>query len=658
MQLTQNSEYLKQDKIVSLKISATADSTFRSPPTRVVLVVDISGSMQSQVVSKSQDGDVETGGFNQLDLVKHASYTILENLRDIDSMAVVAFTTNARTIVPMTLTTDLAKVQIKSQISVLQPESSTNLWDGLFQGMELLRTNPSVDGLTNDSIFLLTDGMPNVHPPRGYMPTLKSYLDEHPLAFTVNTFGFGYSLDSSLLNDIAVKCNGHYGFIPDGNFVGTVFVNSMANLLTVSGRNLTLGLTFEGLNKPDLSDCAFPVTDTSWGYQVHLGSFRFGQDKIFTFPLERDTSTEHFLQSNLTYQTFDSPDSEESIHFGVMEVETDAEAVANNFRLLLVSLLGRLSPNVVANIQENQLGIQRLLQQMTNSEHKDHPFLKGLIADLSGQVTEACSRSDWYSRWGRHYMKSLQDAHLHQHCNNFKDVGVANYGGEDFRVLQKQLEQTFLAMPAPEPSSTRSAHHGVSFVKSKRMGKHYRSSNPCWLPNSQVSTTDNKTINIQDLKKGDLVKCMSGGYASVVCLIETKVNRNIEFVSLPNPTGQGDCRITPWHPVRNTKTSSWMFPQDLVQPGAGKMFNQHVTSVYNLVLESYHNVLVDGWYGITLGHGASGAVLAHSYLGTNAVTRDLANMEGWNKGHVVLTDQQVTRRDDTSMISKFTNMFS
>ena len=35
----------------------------------------------------------------------------------------------------------------------------------------------------------------------------------------------------------------------------------------------------------------------------------------------------------------------------------------------------------------------------------------GLLKDFEGQITEATSRQDWYNRWGRHYLPSLQRAH-------------------------------------------------------------------------------------------------------------------------------------------------------------------------------------------------------------------------------------------------------
>jgi len=45
----------------------------------------------------------------------------------------------------------------------------------------------------------------------------------------INTFGFGYSMDSLLLNKLSLEGNGFYTYIPDSGLVGTVFVNAIAN---------------------------------------------------------------------------------------------------------------------------------------------------------------------------------------------------------------------------------------------------------------------------------------------------------------------------------------------------------------------------------------------------------------------------------------------
>lgn len=52
------------------------------------------------------------------------------------------------------------------------------------------------------------------------MTKIRDYKDSHPLNCTINTFGFGYSLNSVLLKDIAHQGNGTYAFIPDSSLVG------------------------------------------------------------------------------------------------------------------------------------------------------------------------------------------------------------------------------------------------------------------------------------------------------------------------------------------------------------------------------------------------------------------------------------------------------
>merc|ERR1711881_817871 len=89
----------------------------------------------------------------------------------------------------------------------------TNIWDGLKVGLELLdsRSSAIVGGIPgnsrNASVFLLTDGVPNVEPPRGYIPTMQRYKEQHDgkYAGIVNTFGFGYNLKSDLLAAYAAE---------------------------------------------------------------------------------------------------------------------------------------------------------------------------------------------------------------------------------------------------------------------------------------------------------------------------------------------------------------------------------------------------------------------------------------------------------------------
>ena len=60
-------------------------------------------------------------------------------------------------------------------IKNLEGKGTTNIWEGLRIALEMLKTI----NLKNKNLFtiLLTDGEPNLNPPRGIVPTLKKYID-------------------------------------------------------------------------------------------------------------------------------------------------------------------------------------------------------------------------------------------------------------------------------------------------------------------------------------------------------------------------------------------------------------------------------------------------------------------------------------------------
>merc|ERR1719428_894804 len=136
------------------------------------------------------------------------------------------------------------------------PEGMTNLWDGLKNGMEVLRSAAEPGRLQH--IMLFTDGLPNINPPRGILPMLKRQKDKEggKLPCTISTFGFGYDLDSQLLSDLAIQGSGTYAFIPDAGFVGTVFVNAMTNILVTMARKVSL--TVEPLNGTSIFSSVVP----------------------------------------------------------------------------------------------------------------------------------------------------------------------------------------------------------------------------------------------------------------------------------------------------------------------------------------------------------------------------------------------------------------
>ncbi|KAI0534324.1 hypothetical protein GGR58DRAFT_520486 [Xylaria digitata] len=89
---------------------------------------------------------------------------------------------------------------------------STNLWAGILAGLGEFGYSHS--GSRVPALMVLIDGQPNFE-----LRTMS------PLHAIINTFGFGYSIRSSLFGVIAGICNDDYVFISDAGIIGSLFVH-------------------------------------------------------------------------------------------------------------------------------------------------------------------------------------------------------------------------------------------------------------------------------------------------------------------------------------------------------------------------------------------------------------------------------------------------
>jgi len=207
-------------------------------PIMLFAVIDNSGSMGEPCGGSSNEED---DGFTRLDLVKHTMNTIITSLTKYDQICLIKFSTSAEVIAHVTKLTDSNKATLMQTMNRLQPEYSTNIWDGLRSALDIVAALPAEDvALYNVEVFLLTDGVPNINPPRPITETLENYLSKKCAVMRpkVHTFGYGYSLQSEVLYDLAKVGNGTFGFIPDSSMVGTVFINSLSSSLVGSDEEL------------------------------------------------------------------------------------------------------------------------------------------------------------------------------------------------------------------------------------------------------------------------------------------------------------------------------------------------------------------------------------------------------------------------------------
>lgn len=171
-------------------------------PCSIICILDISESMNTDSILGGKD--VESHGFSRLDLVKHSINTMIEFMGDDDEMAVIPFSNAAKIVVPLMRTSKPNKIIIRKAVKDLYGNGSTNIWDGLKTSLDLLKMSLKKNEGRNVFVVLLTDGEPNLNPPRGIVPTLKKFIDIEKLPTpNIHVFGYGYELDTGLLAEIA-----------------------------------------------------------------------------------------------------------------------------------------------------------------------------------------------------------------------------------------------------------------------------------------------------------------------------------------------------------------------------------------------------------------------------------------------------------------------
>lgn len=419
---------LKNELIAAVTI--IPPSTGPRTSVNICCVIDTSISMGAESIIIDIE-PIENPGLTNLDIVKHGIFTVIETMTSDDCLCIVQYSGIASVILPLTKMTPARKEEVKELVTFIQSGGQTNLWNGLKMGYaELAKSVNSNPGY----ILLLTDGRPNINPPRGHISMFNKMLDDTPSMknIVLNCFGLGCNMDSGLLDSLSGIGNGAYYFIPNIDLLGSVIINCLADIYSTVTNNLCIKI-----NSPVPFKAQWAQTYSKSIY-VNIGPMSYGQNRDFVLHF-KDKKIKPYLDVIVSYIQANSTTTIELRKSGVPEF--DNIYVRNqHYRTRLVDSLFTMYP-------------LKMLEKINNLLLSDHcietPYITAINKDIYQQILPILYTSELFDKWGEHYIRSIRSAHTLQRCINFKDDGVQIYGGYQFRKYRDQIDDIFCALNPP-----------------------------------------------------------------------------------------------------------------------------------------------------------------------------------------------------------------
>lgn len=254
----------KQHRLVRIGVKAKEIPSATLPPSNLVFLIDVSGSMYSQ---------------DKLPLVKSSMKLLVNNLRPEDRVAIVTYAGAAGEVLPATSGAD--KQKILDALENLQAGGSTAGGAGIQLAYKIAGKNFIKGG--NNRVILCTDGDFNV----GVSSTseLESLIEskrKSGVFLTVLGYGMGNYKDNKL-QTLAEKGNGNHAYIDNLQEANKTLVNEFGSTMYAVAKDVKLQVEFNPafvkayrlvgyesrlLNEEDFNDDAKDAGELGAGHTV------------------------------------------------------------------------------------------------------------------------------------------------------------------------------------------------------------------------------------------------------------------------------------------------------------------------------------------------------------------------------------------------------
>ncbi len=215
----------KDHKLVMIGLQGKEIATENLPPSNLVFLIDVSGSMQDA---------------NKLPLVKASLKLLVDQMREQDHVAIVVYAGAAGLVLPST--SGMQKEKIMDAIEKLEAGGSTAGGAGIKLAYNVAREQFKKGG--NNRVILCTDGDFNVGMSSDdAMERLIEQERKSGVFLTVLGYGMGNYKDNKM-QKLANKGNGNHAYIDGMNEAKKVLVNEFGGTMFTIAKDVKLQIEF------------------------------------------------------------------------------------------------------------------------------------------------------------------------------------------------------------------------------------------------------------------------------------------------------------------------------------------------------------------------------------------------------------------------------
>ena len=277
----------------------------------LTFVIDVSGSMDRE---------------DRLTLVKRALTLLVEELRPTDTVGIVVYGSDARSVLPPTRGDE--KDRILSAIYRLNSEDATNAEAGLLLGFR--QAEQAYNAETINRVILLSDGVANVGDtgPEAILRTIGEYATR---GIYLSTVGFGLgNYNDTLMEQLANQGDGTYAYVDNIREARRIFVEDLSGTLQTIAKDAKVQVDFNpevvaryrllGFENRAIADDQF--RDDS----VDAGEIGAGHSVTALYEIKRHPDAEGLIAT--VYLRWQDPESDE---VSEVSVELHSEQFAPAF---------------------------------------------------------------------------------------------------------------------------------------------------------------------------------------------------------------------------------------------------------------------------------------------------------------------------------------